>query len=55
MEKKYILEYRVSGTLAVQVVATDNPFAVLFHVLGWASDNQHDVCGVTIRRNQIPF
>ena len=55
MEKEYILEYRVSGTLAVQAVATNNPFAVLYHVLVWATDHQRDVSGVTIRRYQIPF
>lgn len=55
MEAKYELEFRISGTLAVQAVATDNPFAVLYHVLDWATDHQHDVSGVTIRRNQIVF
>lgn len=33
MEARYELEFRISGTLAVQAVATDNPFAVLYHVL----------------------
>ena len=55
MEKKYILEYKVSGIIAVKAVATNNPFAVLYHVLAWATDHQHDVSGVTIRRSQIPF
>ena len=55
MEKKYILEYKVSGIVAVQAVATNNPFAVLYHVLDWATDHRRDVYGVTIRRNQIPF
>lgn len=55
METKYELEFRVSGISATQAIATDNPFAVLYHVLAWATDHQHDVSGVTIRRNQIPF
>lgn len=55
MEAKYQLEFRISGTAAVQVRATNNPFAVLYHVLDWATDHQRDVSGVTIRRNQIPF
>lgn len=55
MEARYELEFRISGTLAVQAVATDNPFAVLYHVLDWATDNHHDVYGVTIHRNTIVF
>ena len=55
MEARYQLEYRISGTAAVQVRATNNPFAVLYHVLVWATDHQRDVSGVTIRRNQMPF
>lgn len=55
MEKKYILEYKVSGIIAVQVVATNNPFKVLYRVLNWSIDHRRDVYGVTIRRNQIPF
>ena len=55
LEAKYQLEFRVSGILATQAIATDNPFAVLYHVLDWATGHQHDVSGVTIRRNQIPF
>jgi hypothetical protein len=55
MEAKYQLEYKISGTVAVQSRATDNPFAVLYHVLEWATDHQRDVYSVTIRRNRIPF
>lgn len=55
MGAKYELEFRVSGYLAVQSCATDNPFVVLYHVLDWATDHQRDIYGVTIRRNQIPF
>lgn len=55
MKKKYILEYKVSGIVAVQAVATNNPFAVLHRVLVWSIDHQRDVYGVTIRRNSIPF
>ena len=55
MEAKYQLEFRVSGVLATLAIATNNPFAVLYHVLAWATDHQHDVSGVTIRRNSIPF
>jgi hypothetical protein len=55
MEAKYQLEYKISGTIAVQSRATDNPFVVLYHVLDWATDHQRDVYGVTIRRNEIPF
>lgn len=55
MEAKFELEYRISGTVAVQARATDNPFEVLYHLLDWATDHQRDVYSVTIRRNQIPF
>ena len=55
MEAKYVLEFRVSGIRATQAIATNNPFAVLYHVMDWATDHQHDVSGVTIRRSSIPF
>ena len=55
MEAKYQLEFRVSGIRATQAIATNNPFAVLYHVLAWTTDHQREVSGVTIRRNQIPF
>jgi len=55
MEKKYILEYKVSGTLAVQVIATNNPFAVMYHVLDWAARHQHNVYSVSVHPNEIPF
>lgn len=55
IEAKYQLEFRVSGVLATLTIATSNPFAVLYHVLDWATDHRYDIYGVTIRRNQIPF
>ena len=55
MKAKYELEFRVSGSLAVQIITSGSPFAVLFNVLEWASDHHCDICGVTIRRNQIVF
>jgi len=55
MEARYELEYKISGTAAVQTCASDNPFAVLYHVLDWATEHQRDVYGVTVRRNQIPY
>lgn len=55
MEAKYVLEFRVSSIRATQAIATNNPFAVLYHVLDWAADHQRDVSGVTIRRYSIPF
>lgn len=55
MEKKYILEYKVSGIVAVQAVATKNPFAMLYHLLDWATEHQHDIYSVTIRPYIIPF
>lgn len=55
MEAKYLLIFRVSGILAVQAAATDNPFVLLYHMLDWATDHHRDIYGVTIRRNQIHF
>jgi len=55
MDKIYILEYKVSGTLAVQSIATNNPFAVLYHVLDWATKHQLNVYNVSIRRDELPF
>lgn len=55
MEKEYILEYRVSGIVAVQVCVTKNPFTLLCRLLDWATEYQHDIYSVTIRPYEIPF
>lgn len=55
MEKEYILEYRVSGIIAVQAAVTKNPFALLYRLMDWATEYQHDIYGVTIRPYVIPF
>lgn len=55
MEKEYILEYRVSGIIAVQAVVTGNPFAMLYRLMDWATERQQDIYSVTIRPYTIPF
>lgn len=55
MEKEYILEYRVSGIVAVQACVTTNPFVMLYHLLDWATEHQRDLYGVTVRPYKIPF
>ena len=55
MEREYILEYKVSGIIAVQAAVTKNPFALLYRLMDWADVYQHNIYSVTIRPYVIPF